>query len=51
MPINNIFYLEELNKANDRTFENILSDEKVIMNNAFCSEIWQKQEGIDYSNQ
>ena len=50
-PTNNIFYLEELKNTNNKTFQNILSDENVIMQNAFCSEIWERKEQIDYSNQ
>lgn len=50
-PTNNIFYLEEMKNAGNKTFQNILADENVIMNNAFCSEIWERKLTIDYSNQ
>lgn len=50
-PTNNIFYLEEMKNAGNKTFQNILADENVIMNNAFCSEIWERKQNIDYSNQ
>lgn len=50
-PTNNIFYLEEMKNANNKTFQNILADENVIMNNSFCSEIWERKSQIDYSNQ
>ncbi|MCQ3908226.1 MAG: hypothetical protein MJ200_01345 [Mycoplasmoidaceae bacterium] len=38
-PTNNIFYLEEMKNAGNKTFQNILANEDVIMNNAFCSEV------------
>lgn len=50
-PTNNIFYLEEMKNAGNKTFQNILANEDVIMNNAFCSEVWERQQTIDYSNQ
>lgn len=50
-PSNNIFYLEEMKNSGNKTFQNILSDENVIMNNAFCSEIWERKSQVDYSNQ
>lgn len=50
-PTGNIFYLEEMKNKDNKTFQNILSTEDVIMHNAFCSEIWEKKANIDYSNQ
>ena len=50
-PTNNIFYLEEMKNAGNKTFQNILANEDVIMENAFCSEVWERQQTIDYSNQ
>lgn len=50
-PTNNIFYLEELKNNGNKTFQNILADENIIMQNAFCSEIWERKEKVDYSNQ
>ncbi|XQP55502.1 MAG: hypothetical protein ACOQNY_01700 [Mycoplasmoidaceae bacterium] len=50
-PSNNIFYLEELKNSGNKTFQNILADENVIMQNAFCSEIWERKPQVDYSNQ
>ena len=38
-PTDNIFYIEELKNKDDRTFQNILSDEQFILNNAIYSEI------------
>ncbi|MBQ0045793.1 MAG: hypothetical protein KBS35_02790 [Mycoplasma sp.] len=50
-PTNNIFYMEEMKNAGNKTFQNILSNENIIMENAFCSEIWERKSQIDYSNQ
>lgn len=50
-PTNNIFYMEEMKNVGNKTFQNILSNENVIMENAFCSEIWERKAQIDYSNQ
>lgn len=50
-PTGNIFYFEELKNSSNKTFQNILGDENIIMNNAFCSEVWERKEQIDYSNQ
>ena len=50
-PTNNIFYLEELKNDGNKTFQNILADENIIMQNAFCSEIWERKQQVDYSNQ
>lgn len=50
-PTNNIFYLEEMKNAGNKTFQNILADQSVIMQNVFCSEIWERKPSIDYSNQ
>ncbi|MCQ3914661.1 MAG: hypothetical protein MJ201_02560 [Mycoplasmoidaceae bacterium] len=38
-PTNNIFYMEEMKNVGNKTFQNILANENVIMENAFCSEI------------
>lgn len=50
-PVNNIFYMEEMKNSQNKTFQNILANENVIMENAFCSEVWVRKEQIDYSNQ
>lgn len=50
-PTNNIFYMEEMKNVGNKTFQNILANENVIMENAFCSEIWERKDKVDYSNQ
>lgn len=47
----NIFYMDEMKNQDNRTFQNVLNDEDVIINNAFISEIWKLQNGIDYTRQ
>lgn len=48
---NNVFYMEEMKNADNKTFQNVLNDENVVTNNAFISEIWQLKKDVDYTRQ
>lgn len=48
---NNIFWIPELKNQENRTFNNLIKDEKVISNNLFFSELWEFNPTVDYSSQ
>ncbi len=48
---NNLFYFSELKNKENKVFQKLLSNEDVRLNNAFISEIWSRNNKVDYSNQ
>lgn len=48
---NNIFFFNEMKNEENKAFQNMLGNEDIILENAFCSEIWEKNQNVDYSNQ
>lgn len=49
--IGNVFYMEEMKNADNKTFQNVLANEEIVTNNAFISEIWQVKKDVDYTRQ
>lgn len=48
---NNIFYMSEIKNINNKIYQNLLNDKLILSNNAFISEIWERNNAIDYTNQ
>lgn len=48
---NNIFYMSEIKNIDNKIYQNLLNDKLILSNNAFISEIWERNNTIDYTNQ
>ena len=48
---NNIFYMSEIKNVSNNTYQKLLNNELILRNNAFISEIWERKNTIDYTNQ
>lgn len=43
--------MSEIKNINNKIYQNLLNDKLILSNNAFISEIWERNNAIDYTNQ